>query len=93
MQAQADLAIANASPGGKHQKIIPDIGTWFLTWQGAFITAFHRSSSAWKVGCVVILTSQVRRQRLVVNGKDILRALFCFGCFGFVYHHYILLPS
>lgn len=78
-QAQAELAIANASPGGKHQKLIPDIGTWPFNSAKCFHNILSLEQLCVGSGlCVVTLTSHIRRQRLVVNGKDIVRAMVSF---------------
>lgn len=36
-QAPADVAIANASPGGKHQNVIPDLGTGLFNFAKCFL--------------------------------------------------------
>lgn len=43
---QADIAIADSSSGGKHRKIVPDIGTWPFNFAKLFHNIIHWSITA-----------------------------------------------
>lgn len=62
---QAGITRATTSSGGKHGKIIPDtLVPGLLTLQSAFTTLSH-----WSI--TTALPGKLRRQRPMVNGKDV----------------------